>query len=146
MDADLSHDPAHLPALLAASAEHDVVVGSRYVRGGGVSGWELWRRILSAGGNFYARTVTGLPVRDCTTGYGVIDAGLLKKVSLRRIDSSGYAFLIELKYMLFRAGASFAEVPIIFKNRVGGESKISGHIISEGVIAPWKMIFRRFLR
>lgn len=145
MDADLSHDPLYLPSLLKQSERHDVVVGSRYVNGGGIIGWELWRRVLSRLGNIYACMVTDLPIKDCTGGYNVIDVSFLKKISLDHIDSSGYAFLIELKYMLFRAGASFCEVPIIFHNRTGGESKISGHIIREGVLAPWKMLLRKKL-
>lgn len=145
MDADLSHDPACLPELLRASMTHDVVIGSRYVKGGSIVGWELWRQLLSACGNAYARTVTGIPVRDCTSGFSVIDVDVLKKIPLEHIDASGYAFLIELKYMLYRAGASFAEVPIVFHNRIGGESKISGHIIREGILAPWKMICRKSL-
>lgn len=143
MDADLSHDPSYLPLLLKESEKNNVVIGSRYVRGGDIVGWEVWRRALSIFGNTYARLVTGIPAKDCTSGYNIIDVSFLKRISLDHIDSSGYAFLIELKYMLFRAGASFSEVPIIFHNRTGGESKISGHIIREGVLAPWKMIFRR---
>lgn len=143
MDADLSHHPQYLPAMLAEADSHDVVIGSRYTAGGRTEGWELWRRLLSRYANLYCRTITRLPIRDCTSGFKVINADFLKKIDLSRIDLSGYAFLMELKYALWQAGARFKEVPIIFRNRVGGESKISNHIIREGVLAPWKMIMRK---
>ena len=143
MDADFSHDPKTLPILLEASKRADVVVGSRYVVGGGTVGWELWRRILSYGGNLYCRLITRMPVADCTTGFNVIDIYTLKKVNFSNFDLSGYAFIMELKYALWKAGASFFEVPIIFTNRTGGESKISNHIVYEGILAPWKMILRK---
>ncbi len=143
MDADFSHHPRYLPAMLAESRAHSVVVGSRYVSGGGTEGWERWRRLLSFGGNRYARLVTGLPIFDLTGGFNIIHAELLRKIDLSAFDASGYAFIIELKYRLWKAGADFAEVPIIFKNRREGESKISNHIIAEGVLAPWKMRFKK---
>ncbi|MBI5913483.1 polyprenol monophosphomannose synthase [Candidatus Azambacteria bacterium] len=142
MDADLSHQPRYLPELLKAGEKYDVVIGSRYVRGGGVEGWEAWRRILSACANAYCRLITRMPIADCTGGFNVIRASFLRKIDFSEMDSSGYAFLQELKYMLYRAGATFAEVPIIFKNRTMGESKITSHIVREGVLAPWKMIFK----
>jgi dolichol-phosphate mannosyltransferase len=143
MDADLSHHPEYLPKLIAAAEHADVVVGSRYMPGGATQGWELWRRILSRCGNWYARTVTGLPVRDCTAGFMLVKADFLRKVDFSQFDLSGYAFLIELKYLLWKAGARMAQVPIIFRNRIGGESKISSHIINEGILAPWKIRFRK---
>lgn len=143
MDADLSHDPRYLPYFLNEAANFDVVVGSRYIAGGRTEGWELWRRILSKYGNWYAKTIIGLPVSDCTAGFNLIKTEFLKKVDWMRMDSSGYAFQIELKYLLWQAGARFKEMPIVFKNRRGGESKISGHIISEGVFAPWKIKLRK---
>lgn len=143
MDSDLSHSPKYLPEMLAKSLDYTVVVGSRYVKGGGTLGWELWRRILSFFGNFYCRTITGMPINDCTAGFNVIRASLLRKVDFSKLDLSGYAFIMQLKYNLYKAGATFYEVPITFVNRVGGESKMSGHIISEGILAPWKMIFKK---
>lgn len=140
MDADLSHDPKYIPELHKKLEEFDVVVGSRYVKGGAVIGWELWRRILSRGGNLYAKFITRLPINDLTGGFNCIRASLLRKSAFENIHSSGYAFIIELKYVLWKAGARFAQIPIIFKNRTGGESKISNHIITEGIIAPWKLI------
>ncbi len=143
MDADLSHQPKYLPEMLEKSRDFSVVVGSRYVSGGETIGWELWRKVLSYFGNFYCRTITSMPIKDCTTGFNVINADLLRKVDFSKIDMSGYAFIMELKHSLFLAGAQFFEVPIVFVNRVGGESKMSGHIISEGIIAPWKMRWKK---
>lgn len=139
MDADFSHDPKYLPELLEAARDFDVVVGSRYVRGGGTVGWEFWRRFLSKFGNWYSRLITGLPVFDCTGGFNLVKIDFLRKIDLSRVAMSGYAFQIELKYLLWKAGARFKEIPIIFKNRLNGESKISNHIIREGILAPWKI-------
>jgi dolichol-phosphate mannosyltransferase len=139
MDADLSHDPAHIPAMLQAIQRSDVVVGSRYTDGGTVVGWEFWRAALSRAGNAYIRAITHMPFRDCTSGFILIRAELLRKLDLSGISSSGYAFLMELKYALWRSGATINEIPITFRNRAGGESKLSGHIIREGIKAPWKV-------
>ncbi|MEK7067412.1 MAG: polyprenol monophosphomannose synthase [Patescibacteria group bacterium] len=139
MDADFSHQPEYLPTLLAAGSNFEVVVGSRYVQGGGTSGWELWRRVLSRCGNIYARLITGLPLHDCTGGFNLISLKALRRINLSDIDLQGYAFLMELKWLLWQAGASLTEVPIIFKNRSAGKSKMSGHIIREGIIAPWQI-------
>jgi dolichol-phosphate mannosyltransferase len=139
MDADHSHDPAFIPAMLKEIETCDVVIGSRYARGGGVAGWELWRRVLSRGGNAYIRIITRMPFHDCTSGFILIRAGTLVSLDLSGIASSGYAFLMELKYALWRSGARIREVPIVFRNRAEGESKLSGHIIREGVAAPWKV-------
>ncbi|MCX6701651.1 MAG: polyprenol monophosphomannose synthase [Candidatus Zambryskibacteria bacterium] len=142
MDADLSHNPESLPEMFKKSKEFSVVIGSRYVSGGKIVGWELWRQILSYYGNLYCRVITGMPIYDCTGGFNIISAELLRKINLLKMDMSGYAFIMELKYLLYKAGGTFYEIPITFNNRVGGESKISSHIISEGIIAPWKMILR----
>ncbi len=139
MDADFSHDPVYLKEMLVRAEKYSVVIGSRYVAGGKTVGWELWRRILSFMGNFYCRTITGMPIMDCTGGFNVIRAQLLRKIDFEKMDMSGYAFIMEIKYLLYKAGGTFFEVPIIFKNRARGETKITGHIISEGIIAPWKI-------
>ncbi len=143
MDADLSHDPKYLLPMIEASKDYDVVVGSRYVGDGQTVGWELWRRILSRYGNLYAHTITGMPIRDLTGGFNLMRCSVLEKVDFSDFDASGYAFIMELKAHLHRAGATFHEVPIVFKNRTGGESKISSHIISEGVMAPWRIRFKK---
>lgn len=141
MDADLSHDPKYLQQMFEKSKKYSVVVGSRYINGGETVGWEFWRRSLSYLGNFYCRNITSLPIYDCTGGFNLIKSDLLRKIDFNNIGMSGYAFIMELKYLLYRAGGEFFEIPITFVNRVGGESKISGHIISEGIIAPWKIRF-----
>lgn len=143
MDADFSHHPRYLPEILSKRDKFDMVIGSRYVPTGGTEGWELWRRALSFGGNLYCRFITRMPITDCTGGFNLVRADLLRRVNLSNLGASGYAFVMELKYLLFKNGARFLEVPIIFKNRTGGESKISNHIISEGIFAPWKMILKK---
>lgn len=139
MDADMSHDPKYLTQMIKESDKYNVVVGSRYIDGGKTVGWELWRRVLSFFGNLYCRLITRLPIKDCTGGFNVISADYLRKIDFSKMDMSGYAFIMEIKYLLYKSGASFFEVPITFVNRVGGESKISSHIISEGILAPWKI-------
>ncbi|MSU55400.1 MAG: polyprenol monophosphomannose synthase [Candidatus Taylorbacteria bacterium] len=143
MDADFSHNPDYLPEMFNLLSNCDAVIGSRYVRGGGIEGWELWRRILSYFGNVYCKTILRLPVYDLTSGFYCIKTEMLHKLELSSFDASGYAFQIELKYLLYKKGARFKEFPIIFANRLGGESKISSHIISEGVLAPWRMLFKK---
>lgn len=143
MDADFSHNPKYLPEMIRKSEKFSVVVGSRYVSGGATVGWELWRRTLSFCGNLYCRAITGMPIHDCTGGFNVISAEFLRKIDFSKIGMSGYAFQMELKYFLYKAGGTFFEMPITFANRTGGESKISGHIVSEGIIAPWKMKFSK---
>jgi dolichol-phosphate mannosyltransferase len=142
MDADLSHDPAHLPALIAAVAEADVVIGSRYIPHGVIVNWPLRRRLLSRFANLYSRTVMGVSVRDCTSGYRCWRRDALGALPLDRIRSDGYSFLIETLYMAVRRGARVAEVPITFVERRRGESKLSGAIIVESVVTPWRLIAR----
>lgn len=143
MDADFSHDPRYLKEMMEKSSEYDLVVGSRYISGGQTVGWERWRKALSYYGNLYARVITRSGVHDLTGGFNCIRADLLRAIDLNSIGSSGYAFQIELKYILRNMGACVAQIPIIFVNRTGGESKISNHIVSEGILAPWRMIFRK---
>ncbi len=143
MDADFSHDPQYLPDIIRAAQNADVVIGSRYIKDGGVYGWDFWRVLLSRGGNMYCRAILRMPVFDYTGGFNLIKTHLLSSLELEGFGSSGYAFIIELKYRLYRRGARFKEVPIIFKNRRNGESKISNHIIFEGLLAPWKLLFKK---
>ena len=125
MDADFSHPPAAIPALLAASVEHELVIGSRYVPGGRVELWGLHRRALSKVANQAARTALGLAARDCTAGFRCYQAELLRRVDVTTIRSSDYAFLVEMLFACQSAGASVAEVPITFVDRRQGASKIS---------------------
>jgi dolichol-phosphate mannosyltransferase len=140
MDADLSHDPAHLPALIAAADENDVVIGSRYVPGGRIVNWPLRRRLLSRFANAYVRTVTRLAVHDCTSGYRCWRRDALASLPLDRLTSDGYAFLVEMLYVAARRGCRVSEVPITFVERRLGESKLSSGVVIESAIAPWRII------
>ncbi len=133
MDADLSHDPRHLPALLAASERADVVLGSRYVPGGGVTDWGLARRLLSRGGCTYARLILGLPQHDLTGGYKVLHRRVLEAIELDSVRSQGYVFQIEITYRAALAGFRVEEVPIVFRERDAGASKMSGRIALEAI-------------
>jgi len=132
MDADLSHAPEDVPRLL--SVEADVVIGSRYVQGGGTVNWPLHRRLLSRCGSFYSRTCLGLPFRDLTGGFKAWRRHMLSSVLSRPVESDGYAFQVELTWRAWRAGGSIQEVPIIFTERVAGVSKIDRGIAVE---AAW---------
>jgi len=142
MDADFSHDPQYIPIMIRELEQYDVIIGSRYIKNGGTKGWELWRKILSFCGNLYCKSITQMPISDCTSGFIAIKTDFLRKLDFEKIELSGYAFLIKLKYLLFKSGARIKEIPIIFRNRLEGESKISSHIIREGIITPWKIIFK----
>lgn len=141
MDADYSHDPAHLPALLAAAADSDLVVGSRYVAGGAIEQWPPLRRLLSRAGSLYARAILGVHVRDLTGGFRCIRREALEGVDLATLRSQGYVFNIELAFRALRAGFRVAEVPIVFRDRTIGESKISLPIAFE---ALWLVPSLRF--
>lgn len=143
MDADFSHNPKYLPEMLEATKEHDLVIGSRYVKGGGITHWEFWRRLLSRGGNFYVRMILGRKILDWSSGFNCIKVSILRNIDLNKIEFSGYAFLSSLKYFLVKAGVRTKEIPIIFEERRGGKSKISGNIIREGILAPWKLLFTK---
>jgi dolichol-phosphate mannosyltransferase len=142
MDADFSHDPADLPALIDGVSDADLVLGSRYVPGGGVVNWPLRRMLLSRFANGYIRTVTRLSVRDCTTGYRCWRVRALAALPLDRIRSEGYSFLIETLFMAARSGVRVAEVPITFVERRQGESKLSRRVILESVWTPWRLVAR----
>jgi len=139
-DADLSHPPEKLPVMLELLKTHDVVVGSRYTAGGGSQNWDWMRKTLSYGANFYARTLTGLPLRDCTAGFVGYRASALRRIDLSQIHSEGYAFLMEMKLALHRAGARFCEFPIVFVEREQGKSKFSRKIMLEGMRFPLKAL------
>jgi dolichol-phosphate mannosyltransferase len=143
MDADLSHDPADLPRLLEASASADLVVGSRYVRGGRLQNWATHRVMLSAFANRYVRAITRLPVADCTSGFRCWRRELLERLPLRTIVSDGYAFQVEMAWEAHRAGARIVEVPITFVERREGESKVSRAVLLESAITPWRLIATR---
>ena len=140
MDADLSHDPRHLPALIAATEHADIVIGSRYVPGGGVVNWPKRRRMLSRFANTYIRLVTRLRARDCTSGYRCWRREALASIRLAEFTSEGYSFLVEMLYVAAAARLRFAEVPITFVERRLGESKLSKAVLVESAITPWRLI------
>ncbi len=140
MDADLSHDPKHLPAFFEALRQGaDVVVGSRSVPGGGVVGWGPGRTLLSKGGSLYARLVLGVSVRDLTTGYKAFTRRALERLPLARVRSNGYSFQIEMTYRALLAGLRVVEVPIVFTDRRAGQSKMSRRIFVEAVGMVWRL-------
>ena len=140
MDADCSHEPERLPIFLKEIENNDLVIGSRYIKEGKIEGWELWRKILSRGGNFYCKIITRMPIADCTSGFNCIRADFLRKIDLNKLSASGYAFLMEIKYLFWKANGRIKEIPIEFLNREGGESKLSNHIINEGILTPWRLL------
>jgi dolichol-phosphate mannosyltransferase len=139
MDADFSHDPADLPRLVAAAAEYDLVLGSRYVSGGGTVGWSLARRLLSRLGGGYARVVLGVPIADLTGGFKVWRRPVLAGLNFDRVRADGYGFQIETTYRALAQGARVAEVPIVYFERVAGASKISRRIVVEAAILVWRL-------
>jgi dolichol-phosphate mannosyltransferase len=140
MDADWSHDPRYLPTLLdRASSDADLVLGSRWVKGGGTRNWGLGRQFISRGGSFYARTILGVGVRDLTGGFKCFRAEVLRAIDLPTVTSTGYGFQIELTYRAIRRGFRVAEVPIVFEDRRVGQSKMSGHIVLEALLKVWKI-------
>jgi dolichol-phosphate mannosyltransferase len=139
MDADLSHDPAHLPRFLALLESSDVVVGSRYVDGGGTRHWSIIRRCISKAGALYARRLLGLPIQDPTGGYNVWHRRVLEAIDFKAVQSEGYAFQIECKYRAYRAGFRFVEAPIVFIDRRVGASKMSTRIVLEAVWRTWQL-------
>jgi dolichol-phosphate mannosyltransferase len=142
MDADLSHSPTDIPRLLDAAGEADFVIGSRYVRGGRIENWPLHRRLLSAFANRYIRAITRMTIRDCTSGFRCWRREALERLPLASIRSDGYAFIVELAFEATRAGLRCAEVPITFVERREGASKLSGMVIIESVIVPWRLAAR----
>ena len=136
MDADFSHSPADVPRLMAAAERADVVLGSRYVDGGGVEDWGLVRRLLSRGGSLYARLVLGVRVRDLTGGFKCFRRRVLEELDLDAVIADGYGFQIELTYRALKAGFRVEEVPIVFRDRRAGSSKMNVRIAAEAI---WKV-------
>ena len=136
MDCDFSHDPKDVPRLLEAAADADLVLGSRYVAGGGVENWSLLRRAISAGGSLYARLILGVPIRDLTGGFKCFRRAVLEALPLEEVHARGYAFQIEGTYRAVRKGFRVVEVPITFVDREVGGSKMSRSIVLE---AAWKV-------
>lgn len=139
MDADFSHDPGYIKDFLAAIEDNDLVIGSRYINGVNVVNWPMSRLLLSYFANMYARWITGIPVRDATGGFKCFRAEALRKLDLDRISSGGYSFQIEVNYKLWKRGCRIREIPIIFKDRTMGASKMSGGIIREALFLLIKL-------
>jgi dolichol-phosphate mannosyltransferase len=144
MDCDFSHDPRHLPAMLAAAADHDLVLGSRYVPGGGTVNWGLGRKLISRGGSLYARLILGLSARDLTGGFKCFRREVLEAIDLPSVQCTGYAFQIELTYRASRRGFRIREIPITFVDRRVGHSKMSRRIVLEAVRKVWSIRFSGF--
>jgi dolichol-phosphate mannosyltransferase len=133
MDADFSHDPRYLPDFLQALERADLVIGSRYVHGGGTPNWPVMRRFISGGGNIFVRFLLGIPVHDCTAGFRCYRRQVLESIDLDSIQSEGYAFQVELAYRVWRQGFKIVEIPIIFVDRIVGTSKMSRKIVIEAL-------------
>jgi dolichol-phosphate mannosyltransferase len=141
MDADFSHDPADLPRLIRTADHADLVLGSRYVAGGGVENWGLVRRSLSRGGSLYARVILGVPIRDLTGGFKCFRRATLEGIGYRDTHTDGYGFQIELTYRAYKAGYRVEEIPIVFRDREAGTSKMTARIALEAI---WKVPALRF--
>ena len=140
MDADFSHQPHYLKTMIEKAEQgNDVVIGSRYVAGGGTRNWSLIRRLISRGGSFYSGTILGLSVNDVTAGYKLWSADTLKKVIEKPMQLGGFGFQIEMAYRTKLSGAKVIEIPIVFPDREAGESKMSGKIFKEALFGVWKL-------
>ena len=139
MDCDFSHDPKDLPRLIAEDA--DLVIGSRYVKGGDTPGWPFKRRLISRAGGIFIRTVTGMPLRDPTGGFKCWKASTLKKIDFETVGSKGYSFQLEMNHRTWKAGCSIKEIPIVFTDRVAGYSKITAGIATESIKIALKLRF-----
>ena len=141
MDADGSHDPQFLETMLYEREQYDLVIGSRYISGGRTINWPLFRKFLSRSGNIYARYITGISVYDLTSGFMAFNRAVLEKINLNTIRPTGYSYQIEFKYACIQAGVSYMEIPITFKEREFGQSKINSRIIFEGILTPLRLRF-----
>lgn len=150
MDADFSHDPAVLPHFLEAIQGCDLVIGSRYLNGVSVVNWPIRRLMLSYFASVYTRMITGLDIRDCTSGFKCFSRAALEAIDLERVRSDGYSFQIEMNYRCREKGFRIVEIPIIFIDRHAGTSKMSRKIVREAVVMVWKLrlgsLFSRFWR
>jgi dolichol-phosphate mannosyltransferase len=143
MDADFSHDPAYLPRLLEAAKRADLVLGSRYVAGGGVSDWGTLRKAISRAGSSYARLVLGVEIHDLTGGFKCFRREVLEAIDLDSVQARGYAFQVEMTYRALQRGFRVAEVPIVFRDRQAGSSKMDRSIVAEAI---WRVPQLRFGR
>ena len=143
LDADFSHDPAAIPALLDALCTADIAIGSRYYQGVRVLNWHVSRLLLSLFANRYVRTILGIPVCDATSGYRAYRRAAMEAILQSRIESQGYSFLVEILYRAYRRGMKIVEVPIVYSERREGQSKMNKGVIFEAVLRPWLLRFKR---
>jgi dolichol-phosphate mannosyltransferase len=146
MDGDCSHDPMYITPMLTISDKYDLVIGSRYVHGGGVECWQWYRELLSRMGNWYSCLVLGLQIHDLTSGFVCFNKNVLTKIDISKLNATGYAYQIEFKYQCLLLGFSYSEYPIIFKERKTGSSKISISIIIGGIITPIRLLLSHLRR
>lgn len=146
MDADLSHRPSDLKKLVASIKNYDMVVGSRYIKGGSVKNWPMIRRFLSRGANIYARLLTGVSIKDLTAGFVLYRRKVIETILKERIKTDGYGFQIEVKYHVYRKGFKIKEVPIQFEDRKVGRSKMDGKIIFQAFFLVLKLFYKRLKR
>lgn len=142
MDADGSHDPKHIPEMLSKAKDFDMVIGSRYVDGGGVSGWQWHRKLLSQFANLYCHFLLRVPIHDLTAGFVCFRKSVLINVDYNRFHSLGYSFQVEFKCFAYKAGCSFVEIPIAFEDRERGDSKMSLPVILESMLIPFRLLFQ----
>lgn len=138
MDADFSHDPKHLPEFFETIKNYDLIIGSRYISGGGVKNWGIARRLLSKFGSLYARSILSINIHDLTGGFKCCRRNVLESIDIDTIASKGYAFLIEMTYRTYKKGFRIKEIPIIFTERRTGQTKMSASIIFEAMVNVWK--------
>jgi dolichol-phosphate mannosyltransferase len=146
MDADFSHDPERLPDFLRAIEDADLVLGSRYVKGVNVINWPISRLLLSLGANLYARVVTGLPLTDSTGGFKAFRRQVLEAIDLDKVRSNGYAFQIEMSFLAWKKGFRLKEIPIVFTDRMEGQSKMNKRIVREAIWMVWLLRFKSLFR
>ncbi len=144
MDADLSHDPTVIPKFLEKIQSADLVIGSRYLTGINVINWPLRRLILSYGASMYTRVITGLPLKDCTSGYKCFKRKVLENIPLDEVKSNGYSFQIEMNFKAWKRGFKIEEIPIIFYERTVGKSKMNKKIMREAILMVWKIKLKSF--
>jgi dolichol-phosphate mannosyltransferase len=143
MDADLSHNPKYLVEMLKKIENFDLIIGSRYTKGGGTKGWGKIRKIISRGGGLYSKIILGSHINDLTGGFKCWKSSLLKKIQLDKVTSNGYSFQIEMNHLAEKSGAKILELPIIFTDRDNGKSKMSGKIVREAIWKVWQIKFKK---
>jgi dolichol-phosphate mannosyltransferase len=141
MDCDFSHDPKDVLRLIDAVEENDLVIGSRYIQGVNVVNWPLRRLILSMGASLYTRIITGMPIKDATSGFKCFKRKVIESINLDEIHSNGYSFQIEMHYRTWKKGFKIKEIPIVFTDRIDGVSKMGKHIVQEAIFMVWKLRF-----